>query len=222
MINKNAPEKLIKSLQSYSEHSIVKNIENIIIAGGFIRAYFAGENPSDLDLYFKNNEELLKTKVELGDGGWVEVWKTDRATTLKKNEKLIQLISYIYGEPEEVINLFDFTICCASMTITRHEIKDEFDDSADARIELHGHLILHDDFFENLSGRTLEFIGTPLPLSSLQRAFKFVKRGYNICDENIIKIAEAIFKQVDFNDEGKLEEHLAGIDPNGKGIRVID
>lgn len=220
MIYKNAPEKLMKSLQVYVEHSIVANIEDIIVAGGFIRAYFAGEKPSDLDLYFKDNTDLLKTKSELETFGWVEVFKTDRAVTVKKNENLIQLISYLYGEPEEIINLFDFTICCASMTITRHEIQDVGED--DTRIELHGHLILHDDFFENLSGRTLEFIGTPLPLSSLQRAFKFVKRGYSICDENIVKIAESIFRQVDFDDEGKLTEHLAGIDQNGKGIRVID
>ncbi len=220
MINKDAPEKLMKSLNVYAEHSINKSIENIIVAGGFLRAYYAGETPSDLDLYFRNNEDLIKTKMELEENEWVEIFKTNRAITFKKNGRLIQLISYLYGEPEQVINLFDFTISCAAMTITRHEIEDE--NFEDTRIELHGHLTLHDDFFENLSGRTLEFIGTPLPLNSLQRAFKFVKRGYSICDENIVKIAEAIFRQVDFNDEGKLEEHLAGIDPNSRGIRVID
>jgi len=220
VLEKNAPSKLMIALEVYSDHSIVKNIEKIIVAGGFIRAYYAGEKPSDLDIYFRNNLDLLSLKSELEGKEWLEVFKTDRAITLKKDNKLIQLISYIYGEPSAVIELFDYTICCAAMTITRHEIEDE--DSGDTRIELHGHLVLHDDFFENLAGRVLEFIGTPLPLSSLRRAFKFVKRGYSICDENIVKIAEAIFRQVDFDDEGKLSEHMAGIDPNGKGIRVID
>lgn len=220
MLEKDAPGKLMIALEVYSNHSIVKNIEKIIVAGGFIRAYFAGERPQDLDLYFRNNIDLLSLKSELEGKDWLEVFKTDRAITLKKDDKFIQLISYVYGEPSAVIELFDYTICCAAMTITRHEIEDE--DSEDTRIELHGHLVLHDNFFEHLAGRVLEFIGTPLPLSSLQRAFKFVKRGYGICDENIVKVAEAIFRQVDFDDDEKLTEHLAGIDPNGRGIRVID
>lgn len=220
MVEKEAPNKLIISLEVYSGFSITKNIEKIIVAGGFIRAYFAGEKPSDLDLYFRNNIDLLSVKSELEGKEWSEVFKTDRAITLKKDGKLIQLISYVYADPSEVIDLFDFTICCAAMTVTRHEVED--DDSDDMRIELRGHLIMHDDFFEHLAGRVLEFIGTPLPLSSLQRAFKFVKRGYSICDENIVKVSEAIFRQVDFDDKGKLTEHLAGIDPDGRGIRVID
>ncbi|RNC62797.1 MAG: hypothetical protein AWM53_02016 [Candidatus Dichloromethanomonas elyunquensis] len=113
------------------------------------------------------------------------------------------------------------------MTISRHEVIVESSDETPfdepvTTTELHGNLILHDDYFEHLSGRRLEFIGTPLPLSSLNRAFKFVRRGYSICDENIIKVSEAIFRQVNFDDEDNLTQHLAGIDLNGRGIRVID
>jgi hypothetical protein len=220
MINKEAPEKLIKALSYYTNHSINKNIEKIIVAGGFIRSYYAGENIADLDLYFREKGHLQETLLELTDNGWIETFKTDRAISLRKDEKIIQLISYAYGEPDEIINIFDFTICSAAMTITRHKIQD--DTSDEPSIELKGRLVLHDDYFEHLAGRILVFTSTPLPLSSLKRVIKFLKRGYSICDENIIKIAEAIFRQVNFDDEGNLTEHLAGIDPNSRGIRVID
>lgn len=222
MLNKSAPNNLVKMFLWFTDHSISEEVESIIIAGGFIRAYYAGENPSDLDLYFRNNTDLLKTESELERNGWVNSFETDRAKTMKKDGKLIQLISYIYGEPDEVINLFDFTVCCAAMTLKKEEVDDEDLGEDEPRTKLIGEVILHDDFFEHLSGRILWFIGTPLPLSSLKRAFKYKDKGYHICDENILKIAEAIFRQVNFDDEGNLEEHIQGIDPNGGGIRAID
>lgn len=217
MVEKNAPDRLVMALEIYSDFSIIENIEKIIVAGGFIRAYYAGEKPSDLDLYFRSNIDLVSVKLELQGKNWVEISKTDKDITLKKDNKLIQLISYIYGEPLDVIQLFDFTICCASMTITRQKVG-ILTDFGEAKAKLRGHLILHDDFFEHLSGRVLEFIGTPLPISSLARAFKFVKRGYSICDDSIVKVAEAVFRQVNFDEPNKLIEHLKGIGNNKREI----
>jgi hypothetical protein len=57
----------------------------------------------------------------------------------------------------------------------------------------------------------------------LKRAFKYVKRGYSICDENILALAEAINDRIDFGNEQEKTKHIMGMDPDGaRRIRVID
>lgn len=208
MITRDCPIGLINAIRHWCPD--IKSIELPIFAGGFIRAYFAGETPSDLDIYFRNEGDLNKVQDELKSAGWENVFETERAITLKKNSKLVQLIKFVYAGPIDLLNNFDFTICCASAFIVPEGDK--------------GTIYLHDDFFEHLAGRLLVFQGSSMPLASLRRAFKYVKRGYHICDENIIRLAEAIAATVDFDDENNVQEHIAGMDPleDGRRIRVID
>lgn len=210
MIIKKCPEGLINAIKNWCPD--IEHTGLPIFAGGFIRAYFAGETPSDLDIYFRDEGDFKLILSELESAGWEKVFETERATSLKKNGKLVQLISFVFNNPINLLQGFDFTVCCAAACLGS---KDENDKGA---------LFLHDDFFEHLSGRLLVFQGSKMPLASLKRAFKYVKRGYHICEENIIRLAEAIAESVDFKDENSIQEHIAGMDPESerRRIRVID
>jgi hypothetical protein len=101
-----------------------------------------------------------------------------------------------------LINRFDFTVCSAA-------IQGEYE-------------YLYDTFFEHLAGRILVYKGEGFSLSSMKRTYKYVKRGYSICDENIIKIAESIHLEMNINQDN-MEEMIQGLDPDGeRRIRVID
>lgn len=204
-----APESLTVSALAWCPE--VVEMDGHCIAGGFIRAYFAGEKPSDMDIYFTGEDKFAAARELLKENEWTEVSATDRAATMIKDKKAVQLINFLYGVGEEIIAEFDFTICAAAMTLQ------QTDDG------VKGLLSMHNNFFEHLAGRVLIYTGSRMPLSSLNRAIKYIKRGYHICDENLIAIAEDIARTVDFDDEESVQEHIAGMDPNGdRRIRVID
>ncbi|WPA89679.1 hypothetical protein MTATph1_CDS0192 [Moorella phage MTATph1] len=205
MVKKEAPQALLNSVLVWCPELP----DGAIIAGGFIRAYFAGETPSDLDLYFRNEDAVIKAIDVLKTTKWSIVAETQRAITFEKDKKIVQVITYLFGEPEEIIKAFDFTICAAAL----------FVDSADEKWRL----LIHNDFFEHLAGRLLVFTGSPLPLASLKRAIKYVQRGYHICDENLISLARAIAETIDFENSEEAEKHIDGMDPGGeRRIRAVD
>ncbi|MFA5531634.1 MAG: hypothetical protein WDA11_13320 [Thiohalomonadaceae bacterium] len=219
MIIRAAPRALVTSAIAWCPE-IVKT--KGIIAGGFIRAYYAGEKPSDMDLYFEEEAALKSTQEMLLKNGWDKAAETDRAITLTKNGRAVQLIGFLYGLLYDILEEFDFTICVAALKL--HPPEDSGVEEEEKESEgVSGNVWFHDDFFEHLAGRILVYTGSPMPLSSLNRAFKFVKRGYHICDENIIKLSEDIAAKVDFDDAEDVQDHIAGMDPDGaRRIRVID
>jgi len=84
-------------------------------------------------------------------------------------------------------------------------------------------LYMHPDFFEHLSGRLLVVANPSTPLASLWRAVKFLKRGYHICEENLIRLVERIQQTVDFSDPKSIRQAITTFDPDGgRRIRVID
>jgi hypothetical protein len=209
MIIKEAPASLVRSVLAWCPD--VEGMTGAIIAGGFIRAYYAGEFPNDMDIYFEEEKYLTSACKLLEESGWEKIGETDRAMTFRQNDKRVQCIGVIYGKPEEIINAFDFTVCSAALTMgwSGEGFK--------------ATVYLHNNFMEHLAGRVLVFTGSPLPLASLKRAFKYHSRGYHICDENLINIATAISSAVDFSKEESVAEHIAGMDPDGgRRVRVID
>ncbi len=209
MIQREASKILINSILAWLPNFM--ELDNPIIAGGFIRAFYAGENPKDMDLYFHTKEAADKTTKILQKYGWIIIAETDKAITFKKDDKIVQVINYITGQPEEIIKVFDFTVCMACVVL-----------SSDGK-NISGTEYYHNDFFEHLAGRVLNYQGSPMPLSSLKRVIKYIKRGYHICDEHLISIANDIAKTINFNDIESIQKHIDGLDPfEERRIRIID
>lgn len=153
-------------------------ISNAIIAGGWLRDFFAGERPKDLDLFFENGEDLAKVETYLLEKGFREELRTDNAVSivgrgLWGRTILVQLINYRFDTPEGHLAGFDFTV---------------------SQCALHkGEVISHKDFFEHLAGRKLVYTQEyKTPALMLRRLVKYTRKRYNIDNEQCILIAQAI------------------------------
>jgi len=97
----------------------------IFVGGGFIRSVVAGDEVNDVDVFVKSKADAQALSIHLAkispeqysapaqrrDAGIIE---TDNAITLTKIKPTVQIIHrWVFENPEDVANSFDFTICCA-------------------------------------------------------------------------------------------------------------
>ena len=100
-IKRNAPDNLVRSAMVWCPE--LTELDGCIIAGGFIRAYFAGEKPADLDLYFRTEADYTDALDIMEQNNWEIVFKSDRAVSYRKGKYKIQIIGYYHGDPEIII-----------------------------------------------------------------------------------------------------------------------
>lgn len=214
MVVKDAPSGLIRSAISWFDR--LRAID-CFVCGGFVRAYYAGENPRDMDIYFRNMDDynFAMHTVEEAQAAYTSnlqklkvrrASETENAVTWIIDGKCVQFVKkFMFGDIKEIIDSFDFSICACGLDVARELVY--FDD----------------DFFEHLAARVLVFRGSLFPLSSMSRAFKYVKRGYHICDENIISIVKEIVSRNSLDAEVDSGTQITGVDPDGRmRIRPID
>ena len=215
MLKRPAPQALVNSVIGW--FPCIRYLTGAFVAGGFIRAYYAGERPNDMDLCFRDEESFETSSAfmeKYRSDEWNIVFSTDRAVTYQNKDRLVQFIKFAYGEPEDLVADFDFTICAVAL---------ELELVWNSETNWVATEYMHERFFEDLAGRVLVYLGSRMPLASLKRVIKYVKRGYHICDENLISIAESIAILVNFSDKKSVEEHIQGMDPEGgRRVRVID
>lgn len=149
---------------------------NFFIAGGCIRDYFMfGYTKSDIDVFFKNQEDYDKMDNYLT--GKDIISDTKNAKMIKYGKYKIHLIKRFFNSAQEGIDNFDYTVCCAAIE--------------------KGQLITHESFFIDLASRRLVINKLLYPLSSMERMQKYFKKGFTICNGGILEIAKAL-KNIDF------------------------
>lgn len=144
----------------------------VFVAGGFIRAVIAGEQPNDIDLFGDDAVRLQAIAERLGAARGGTFHKTKNAFTVLSPPRLpVQVITrwlYPMHDAERLLAEFDFTICQAAVWHHAH----------------HGWQSLRsDDFYSDLAARRLVYTFPKREeeeAGSLIRALRFVKRGYNI------------------------------------------
>jgi len=165
------------------------------IAGGSIRDICSvGYFTSDIDIYFPDRYNIAKAIKALRKHGGKVSFTNKQITNIYLKGQKIQIIKhYMYDTADNVMKNFDFTICCGI-----------YDGS---------NFYFHDDYFIDLSAKRLVIntINLPLPLNTLERVIRYVKKGYHICNGNLLKLSQAIAK-VNFNDPN---QNLFMFYPNG-------
>ena len=177
------------------------------ICGGCFKNIFNKEKVKDLDIFFKSEEDW-NSAVQYFDErsvGYVSPFSGEPLSEKEaefrfsyKNEKVkayihlksgvaIELCKSIFGEPKDIIKSFDFTI--TKFAYYMEEVKDEETDE----IHIESKIICDDKFLEHLHLKRLVLDDKiPFPMSTLERAFRYSKYGYNLCKESKIKLAKAI------------------------------
>ncbi len=181
-------------------------INSCFITGGCFKALYSGEPVNDFDFYFKTKESAEKF-MELIDKG-LEKPASDPFTNQEKfklafkhksqfalsfnleNNTKIQFITKYYGTPEKVVGNFDFAHCT-----------NYYDLATDSFV-----------FDENkLKDKKLVFNPTAThPINALKRMQKFIKQGWAIEDDELMKISVAI-SALNLSNPEVFEEQSAGM-----------
>jgi len=155
------------------------------IAGGAIRRAIMRKpaNESDIDLFFKNEKQMLETQEKLLKCGYVKSLETAHSAffQLKKAPsdflgnlftRINLVFIHFYDCPEEIIDTFDYTIC-------------QF--ATDLKTLVCGQYSLFD-----LANRRLRIHTITYPNASLRRMVKYGKQGFTACDGTIVEFIQIV------------------------------
>lgn len=134
------------------------------IAGGAVTSVFTNTEIADVDVFFKTKEAFENAVVDAVEDGLYLVNVSKRALTFAYGKEIIQLCyTGFFETPDDIFQSFDFTVCMGALDL----------DS--------GEFTLHSDFLKHNSQRFLKFNPkTKYPIASMQRIFKYQKKGYTI------------------------------------------
>lgn len=166
----------------------MKNIETLdvyltghngFVAGGCFKDLFSDKPPKDIDIFFENANDF-----EIAKSCFQKKYKqkasNDTCITFFDSELgvSLQLISKVFGCPEEVIYNFDFSVCKFAYSKTN--------------------IVFCDRFFEDLNKKIISIGEIQYPISTLKRAFRYVGAyGYHLSNEELFIILDAIASDVD-------------------------
>jgi len=193
----------------------------IFVAGGFIRAVIAGEPVSDIDVFVKSpaDAEALAIKLagispetyaHLISRTKAGVLVTENAITLESFNPVVQIIhKYTFQSAVDVVNNFDFSVCCAAIWYGEQT-------TIDGNVQPYSHMgwgsYCDARFYPDLAARRLIYRRPDRAEnagSSLLRVLKFYQRGYLIDTEQFAAVVARLMASYSPTLEYKLsEEHI--------------
>lgn len=175
---------MLKQVPTYRGINEILHLYNLtfdfFIAGGYAR-YCANpdphstDKPSDIDMYFLNEAEFNKAreyfKSDIED-------ENDVAIKVFQDYLPINLIKCVatadgtklFGTVSEVLDTFDFTVCCAALTPNMTTA------------------LVNENFLEHLEARELHFHTIGNPIYQLKRIHKYLNKGYKISNFELTKL----------------------------------
>jgi hypothetical protein len=163
------------------------------IAGGSVRDYFtSGAKISDYDIFFPNEEEFNKTKKFFTEKNCEIKWESENGMKVVYNKKTFDLVKKFFDSPQKTIEEFDFTVSMFAV---------DYDN-----------VYYGESSFIDLSKKQLMINKITYPASTLSRAFRYNKKGFNICLGEMKKLIESIqdMPKPEITDENQDEEVTSG------------
>ncbi len=145
---------------------------NGAICGGCFKNIFRKEEVKDIDIFFRTQEDFDKGFKKFSSSpDYNPVYENSNAASFlnKVTGVRIELIKKIYGSPNEIIEMFDFSVCRFAF----YWDKDEFIPTPKA--------IYADNFFEDLQIGKLNLDNKILhPVDTFERAFRYYGYGFKM------------------------------------------
>lgn len=144
-----------------------------------------------IKLYFKCASGGMKVNdgIEQDKLNYTPLYFSPNAISLSNN---LQIVLRFWGTAEQIHKTFDFIHATNYFTFKEG-------------------LVRNLEAVESILTKQLKYQGSYYPVTSIIRAKKFVKRGFNINAGELLKIMFQI-SQLDLNDPDVLEEQLIGVD----------
>ena len=148
---------------------------NAMIAGGSLLSIVQNTQINDFDIYFRNRANCYKFITSL-EGSWACVCKTERSAVfkLKHTEIALNVIFFdTFNSLEDIFIAFDYECC---------KIGYDFKNKC---------LSCSDVFWHDLCLKRLTYSGASrYPLGALVRMQKYIKKGFTIEMESILKLVK--------------------------------
>jgi hypothetical protein len=153
--------------------------DQVCVAGGAVRDKLIGAEIKDYDLFVQSKDvedKLMKFLADEGKEGNVN----SQVANYTFEGKWLQVIRGKYYDitTTEVIDSFDFTICCAMIT------------SKGIRV--------HNEFYRSVATKHLLINRITFPLATLERMQKYIQKGYSACNGTLSLIARSL-QTIDLN-----------------------
>ena len=186
-----------------------KTKEDCELLARYYVGLFNWDNQMEQDEYRKADvlieNEQVKVRLPAMEGATIkqDVYKfhpifiSPNAMTLKGN---VQLIFRFYGEPEKLVQEFDFEHCTGYFYRVSWE-----------NVVYKNELVLNEDMLMSVLTKELKYRHGKYPVSSLLRLQKYIQRGYTIPTGELIKLALDISK-LDLSDAKVFSDQLSGVD----------
>lgn len=145
-------------------------------------------------IYIPSSGIADRSEYEKEEEHYRPVFVSSNAITLGA---AVQLIVRFYGEPEALMESFDFAHC-----------KNYWKPNPKKK---HGELVLAADAVQSLLTKSLIYTGSAYPVASVIRTRKFIKRGWSINAGQYLKMAYQI-SELDLSDIKVLRDQLVGVD----------
>lgn len=150
------------------------------IAGGSLRDYFMGIRiQADYDIFFPNIEEYQKThtyflnKILSHPDDNKIIWQSENGIKIRYNGRIYDLIKKrFFNSPQETIQEFDFTVSMLAIDTEK--------------------VYFGETTFIDLAKRQLMINKITYPVSTFSRAFRYYKKGFTMCAEEMMKLVESI------------------------------
>lgn len=145
-----------------------------------------------IKLYFESGKAGLRVNENATEEEklkYIPLFFSPNAISLSND---LQIVLRFWGTPEQIHKTFDYVHATNYFT---------FKDG----------LVRNIGAIESILTKTLKYQGSHYPLTSIIRAKKFIKRGYNIGAGELLKIMFQI-SQLDLTNPDILEEQLIGVD----------
>ena len=170
---------------------------NAFLAGGAILSIVTKKEINDLDIYFKSLEDAKNFYEDIQEESYYCINETNRSLILvdknkhNKRPNINMIIFDWFQTPEEIFNLFDFSICQSAFD------GDKF--------------YFSDRYFIDVASRALHYNpNTRYPISSLLRLKKYQEKGYKISRNQFLKMCLNIQKKkIETYEE--LESEIGGV-----------
>jgi hypothetical protein len=186
-VNSGYPKFLLDTLRLLPDTNIV---DGPWLAGGAVRRLLDGSRKhSDLDFFFRNEEELEVwrnlMRISSQNGKFKLIKDEDRAhnvtmtLVIDDTEVDVQLIKFYFPNARSIIQWFDYTICqcVAALDV---DVNDSFE------------LVLGDYAAYDIARRRLVVNNMHHAVSSVRRLIKYANQGYTACGGTIAEILRRV------------------------------
>ena len=168
------------------------------IAGGCFKDIFTGVRVKDLDVFSKSTDDqkVLLDHIASKPDTYTPYYNSDKVDAFRHTSGVIvEIVKLVFGEPEEILSQFDFTISKFAYFI-------EVETDSETGIEKEKFMCLyHYNFFKDLiMHRVVIDDAMPFPVSSFERMLRYAKKGFFPCRGTKEKIIRGIRELSDLPD----------------------